>query len=174
MNTPCALPRALRRMRLDAACIERLEIPEHAQECAVSWDIEVVALEDLGLPRPDLADWLGCMHAHPHSDPDWGESIFLTLAVQANHLFEVMVAPGLVASMTVRPGDLFAFSPLKHHWLRPEGDDGFLSVQWTIAKSDFFRTYREIRNGLNAIGVRSIKIPAILSAWKASIGEEPL
>ena len=161
-------------MRLDAAYTEGRGIPEDAQECAVSWDIEVVALEDLALPRTDLADWLGCVQAHPHSDPDWGESIFLTLAVQANHLFEVMVAPGLVASMTVRPGDLFAFSPLKHHWLRPESDVGFLSVQWTIPKSDFFRTYRDIRKGLNVIGVRSTKVPAILSAWKASIGEEPL
>ncbi|WP_439126108.1 MAG: hypothetical protein ACNJA3_29850 (plasmid) [Pseudomonas rhizophila] len=174
MNTQCALPHSLRRMRLDAASIEALVIPEYALECAVSWDIEVVTLNDLPLPRTDLADWLGCVKAHPHTDPDWGESIFLTLAVQANHLFEVMVAPGLVASMTVRPGDLFAFSPLKHHWLRPEGDDGFLSVQWTIPKSDFFRTYREIRKGLNAIGVLSTKVPATLSAWKASIGEEPL
>ncbi|RMM39436.1 hypothetical protein QO021_28900 (plasmid) [Pseudomonas amygdali pv. lachrymans] len=172
MNTQSALPLTLRRMRLDAACIEGLVIPENAQECAVSWDIEVVALHDLALPRIDLADWLGCVQAHPHTDPAWGESIFLTLAVQANHLFEVMVAPGLVASMTVRPGDLFAFSPLKHHWLRPEGDDGFLSVQWTIPKSDFFKIYREIRKGLGAIGVRSTKVPAIQSAWKASIGEE--
>jgi hypothetical protein len=47
MNTQCALPRALRRMRIDAASIERLEIPEAALECAASWDIEVVALDDL-------------------------------------------------------------------------------------------------------------------------------
>ncbi|WP_256556751.1 hypothetical protein [Pseudomonas sp. AP19] len=172
MNTQCALPRALRRMRIDAASIERLEIPEAALECAASWDIEVVALDDLPLPRTDLADWLGCVQAHPHTDPSWGESIFLTLAVQANHLFEVMVAPGFVTSMTVRPGDLFAFSPLKHHWLRPQGDDGFLCVQWTLPKSDFLKTYREIRKGLEAIGVRSTKVPAIQSAWKASIGEE--
>lgn len=174
MNTPCALPRALRRMRLDPTFIEGFVVPEDAQECAASWDIDVVALDSIPLPRTDLADWLGCAQAHPHTDPDWGESVFLTLAVQANHRFEVMVAPGLVASMSVRPGDLFAFSPLKHHWLRPEGDDGFLSVQWTISKSDFFRTYREIRKGLSAIGVRSTKIPATLSAWKSSIDEESL
>lgn len=34
-------------MRIDAASIERLEIPEAALECAASWDIEVVALDDL-------------------------------------------------------------------------------------------------------------------------------
>lgn len=167
-----SLPRALRRTRLNANAIADLTIPAHAQECADSWDIDVVALEGLPLPRTDLADWLGCFQAHPHNDPSWGEFIFLNLAVQANHQFELMVAPGAVASMTIRPGDLFAFNPLKFHWLRAERDEGFLSVQWAIPKADFISTYREIRSGLAALGVTSRKVPTVLSGWKASLGEE--
>lgn len=171
MNLSTSLPKALRRMRLEANFIDGLAIPARARECAESWEIEVVELGEIRLPRTDIADWLGCFEAHPHSDTSFDEFLFLTLAVQANHTFEVMVSPGLVASMSIRPADLFVFDPLKFHWLRADGDEGFLSIQWSIRKSEFSATYRDIRRGLNGLGLRSFKAPTERSFWKASIGE---
>lgn len=167
-----SLPHALRRIRLDPSVISALAVPSHAQATAESWEIDVVALGDQPLPRADLADWLGCIQAHPHSDPDFADFIFVTLAVQAEHRFELMFSPGKVVSMTIRPGDLFAFNPVHFHWLRAEGNEGFLSVQWAVPKADFVNIYREIRRGLAVYGIKSSKLPATLSNWKASIGEQ--
>lgn len=174
MILPTTLPRSIRRIRLDTQAISRLVVPGHALALAESWDIEVGSQELGGLPLPrlDIADWLGCIEAHPHSDPSWSQFTFLTLAVQANHTFELMIAPGQVASMTIRPGDLFAFQPEHLHWLRANGDAGFLSLQWAIPRQEFITIYREIRRGLLAMGVRSAKVPAGLTNWKATIGEE--
>ncbi|MCU9529311.1 cupin domain-containing protein [Pseudomonas mosselii] len=168
------LPRSMRRIRLDAQALSRIVVPGHALELAESWEIEVdsEALENLPLPRLDLIDWLGCIHAHPHSDPSWSQYTFVTLALQAHHTFELMHAPGKVSSMSVRPGDLFAFQPENLHWLRADGDVGFLSLQWAIPRDDFREVYREIRRGLADAGLRSAKVPTALSSWKATIGEE--
>lgn len=175
MDSHTSLPRALRRIRLEPQALSRLIAPARALDLADSWEIDVERieeLEELPLPRLDLLTWLGCIQAHPHSDPSWSQYTFVTLALQAHHTFEMMHAPGMVSSMSVRPGDLFAFQPENLHWIRADGDVGFLSLQWAIPRDDFREVYREIRRGLAYAGLRSVKVPTALSSWKATIGEE--
>lgn len=170
-----ALPRLLRAINLDSAALEVLPVPPDVDAMSQVSEIDVcrTGLGELPIPLEHLADWICCFQATPHNDPAWKDSVFVTLAVRAQHCFETMVTPGQVVGAPVRPGTLFVFDPLLLHWLKPDSslqDTGFAAIQWSINRNDFASQYRLIRKGLRAIGAIQSRMVGVLDeGWRVSL-----
>ena len=175
-----ALPQSLRMVSICASAVAAWEISDEVAQLETGFDIDVItdAAGLMPIPLADEADWIGCFQALPHTDESWRGSIFITLAVRGAHHFEYMAGPGKVLSIPVRPGTLFAFDPTRLHWLKPNDqaqEEGFLGLQWEARREAFPRTYREIRKGLGAHTVRSLRAGTTVTGWKATVrGEEVL
>ncbi|MGE8065223.1 hypothetical protein [Pseudomonas sp. NPDC089569] len=175
-----ALPKLLRAINLDPAAMDFLPVPPDVNAMSQVSEIDVcrTGLRDLPIPLEPLADWICCFQAAPHNDPAWKGSVFVTLAVNAQHCFETMVSPGLVVSVPVGPGTLLVLDPLLLHWLKPESplqDTGFAAIQWSIDRNDFTRQYRLIRKGLQALGlIRSRMVDVMDEGWRVSIPAKAL
>lgn len=170
-----ALPMLLRAISLDPAALALLPVPDDVDAMSQASEIDVcrTGLSEMPIPLEPLADWICCFQAMPHVDPAWKDSVFVTLAVNAQHCFETMVTPGQVVAIPVRPGTLFVFDPLLLHWLKPESslqDTGFAAIQWSIDRNDFVRQYRLIRKGLKALGaVQSRMVEVEDEGWRVRI-----
>lgn len=169
------LPRLLRAINLDPAALALLSVPPDVVAMSQASEIDVcrTGLSEMPIPLEPIADWVCCFQATPHNDPAWKDSVFLTLAVRAQHCFETMVTPGQVVGVPVRPGTLFVFDPLLSHWLKPESslqDTGFAAIQWSIDRNDFARQYRFIRKGLKTLGaVQSRMVGVEDEGWRVRI-----
>lgn len=169
------LPRQLRTINLSPATLRLLPMPADVYEMSQVSDIDVcrTGLDEMPLPLVDLVDWIGCYQAAPHSDPDWHGSLFITLAICANHTFETMVVPGQVVSLPVMPGTLFVFDPMLLHWLKPSlplQETGFAALQWSVKRSEFPGHYRTIRKGLRALGgVKTSLVNLKDEGWRVSV-----
>ena len=175
-----ALPHSLRMVSICAGAIADWEISDEVAQLETGFDIDVItdAAGSMPIPLADVADWIGCFQAPPHTDESWCGSIFITLTVRGAHHFEYMLAPGKVLSIPVKPGTLFAFDPTRLHWLKPNDqaqEEGFLGLQWEVRREAFPKTYRVIRKGLGAHTVRSQRAGTTVTGWKATVkGEEVL
>jgi hypothetical protein len=174
-ETNQALPCRLRAINLDPAALELLPVPHDVEAMSQVSEIDVcrTGLSEMPIPLEPLADWICCFQASPHDDPAWKDSVFVTLAVRAQHCFETMVAPGQVVRLPVRPGTLFVFDPLQLHWLKPESslqDTGFAAIQWSIDRKDFARQYRLIRKGLQTLGPMQSRMVSVQDeGWRVSL-----
>ncbi|MHC5194692.1 hypothetical protein ACYSUW_13155 [Pseudomonas frederiksbergensis] len=174
-DTNQSLPRLLRAINLDPEGLALLPVPPDVEAMAQVSEIDVcrTGLSEMPIPLEPLADWICCFQASPHDDPAWKDSVFVTLAVRAQHCFETMVAPGQVVGLPVRPGTLFVFDPLQLHWLKPESslqDTGFAAIQWSIDRKDFTRQYRLIRKGLQALGAMQSRMVGVQDeGWRVSL-----
>lgn len=169
------LPKLLRAINLAPAALNLLPIPPDVDAMSQVSEIDVcrTGLSEMPIPLEHLADWICCFQATPHNDPAWKDSVFVTLAIRAQHCFETMVSPGQVVGAPIGPGTLFVFDPLLLHWLKPESPlqvTGFAAIQWSIDRKDFARQYRLIRKGLQALGTIQSRIVDVLDeGWRVSI-----
>lgn len=174
------LPQRIRAINLEPIALRWLSMPPDVEDMSKISEIDVcrTGIDEMPIPLKNLADWIGCFQAAPHSDPDWKDCVFITLAVSAEHTFETMVSPGQVVSAPVVPGTLFVFDPLMLHWLKPNSalqDTGFAAIQWSIDRKNFPRDYRVIRKGLRALGTaKSRLVNVINNGWRASIPAQAL
>jgi hypothetical protein len=162
------LHQRIRAINLEPSAMRWLPMPPDVDDMSQISEIDVcrTGLDELPIPLKNQADWIGCFQAAPHSDPDWKDCVFVTLAVRADHTFETMVSPGQVVSVPVEPGTLFVFDPVMLHWLKPNSalqETGFAAIQWSINRKDFPRDYRIIRKGLRALGTARSQLVEVIN-----------
>jgi len=150
---------------INSSLFEAIEIPGDVVLGAHESAIEVCKKGIAGLPAPlDTADtWIYCRAAWPHSDPDFEGSVFITLALRADHVYCQVIPDGKHTELGVFKGTLFVTDPLSLHWLAPNNDDsnpGFIGLQWEVPYLELNAKWEELTTKLTTLGkVRPITTP---------------
>lgn len=134
-----------------------LAIPAKVADGCMNPQIDVFMHEIKDLPEPlNTADlWIYCRSAWPHPDPDFEGSVFITLAVQADHIYSQVIPNGRRIELGVFPGYLFVTDPLSLHWLAPSNEDtnqGFIGLQWEVPHHKLADKWAELCSKLGQLG----------------------
>lgn len=147
--------------------LSALQIPAKVLDHCLDSSIDIYGqgIEDLPEPFNTASLWIFCRSAWPHSDPDFEGSVFITLAVQADHMYSQIIPNGQRIELGVFRGTLFVTDPLSLHWLAPNNDDtnsGFIGLQWEVPHHKLDEAWADLTTRLAALGeVRQLDAPRL-------------
>lgn len=143
--------------KLDWAGLSTLQVPLKVLEGCTLPEIDVFKHEIKDLPAPlNTADlWLYCRSSWPHADPDFEGSVFITLAIQADHVYCQAIPGDQRVELGVFSGYLFVTEPMSLHWLAPSNDEtnlGFIGLQWEVPHRQLGEKWAELCAQLGQLG----------------------
>ncbi|HGY3910797.1 TPA: hypothetical protein ACNVX4_006372 [Pseudomonas aeruginosa] len=150
-----------------------LPIPDEVAQGCYEHEIEIstAGINQLPSPLNSATCWIYCRDAWPHNDPDFEGSIFITLAIQADHAYNQILPGNKVSRMGVFRGDIFQTDPMAMHWLAPNNPDtnaGFIGLQWEVPYMQIESAYADLVSKLSALGevldMAPTAIPSLLKA----------
>lgn len=137
--------------------LRRLPIPRVVDEGCYNPDINLSkeGLSELPEPFNSASCWIYCRDAWPHVDPAYEGTVFITLALQADHTFHQLLPNNKSFRLGVFTGQLFVLDPLSMHWLAPnnaETNPGFIGLQWEVPYDQFDATFADLTSKLAMLG----------------------
>lgn len=144
-------------VKLNWEGLRRLRIPNEVNGGCYDPEIEmsIDGLNDLPDPLNSASCWIYCRDAWPHVDPNYEGTVFITLAIQADHTYNQILPNNKSYRLGVFNGYLFVVDPLSLHWLAPnnaETNPGFIGLQWEIPYDQFDATFADLTSKLAILG----------------------
>ena len=129
---------------ISPSVLRALVVPETVQAAACE---PMLSLNKLAPPLGANC-WIGCCHAPPRTEEQWGDQLFVILSVVSSHVVGDAKLRG--DDIAVPPGTLYIVDPLVKHWLYGHQSSAtvlsepWVGLRWAVSRRGAAREVRRI------------------------------